>query len=64
MTRPPSRSTHVTGLLIGAGFLAVGAQRAAGDSLTLGLLCLAVGVAFIGWHLRRLVALRRSEQSR
>lgn len=60
----PSRSTHVTGALIGVGFVAVGVQRLADDAATLGVVCLVAGLAFAGWHVRRFLLLRGQGQDR
>lgn len=60
----PSRSTHVTGALIGVGFVAVGIQRLSDDAATLGVVCLVAGLAFAGWHVRRFLLLRTQGQDR
>lgn len=60
----PSRSTHVTGALIGVGFVVVGVQRLMADSTTLGAAMAVFGGAFVVWHLRRLARLRVTEQAR
>lgn len=58
-----SRSTHITGSLLGVGFVAVGLQRLAEGTTALGVVCVVGGFAFLGWHVRRLVILSRSDES-
>lgn len=60
----PSRSTHVTGVLIGTGFVIVGVQRYLADSMPLGVALVLGGGGFVAWHLRRLARLRATARSR
>lgn len=60
----PSRSTHVTGSMIGVGFVVVGVQRLLADSVPMGVALVLFGAGFMAWHLRRLARLRAAGRPR
>lgn len=60
----PSRTTHVWGTWIGVAYIALGGWWVADGTTLPGVGLVAVGIAFLVVHGRRLAAYRRSDQTR